>query len=303
MVLLLALAGCLGTSRDSFDSGGSGLVCGAWLTASEPTSGEEDVWWTEPIVLSLTRAIHEGEVQTNLGEGTTTLNGAIVTFVPDAPWPPASTVVATLIGCGGSLGVSFATAASGLPVDAAAVPGHSWQLGRDSSGALDSLRILDRMYGVTWPMLGVAGSAESLTLSLFAASAAGETCDGWTGQLDAAWVTDSFVSVESDTLTVLVGGTAPVPLRLEHFFVGFTPDGSAVEGTHLIGTLDVRDVAAAASLGVTVAEVCDLLGSFGVQCTPCADGEESCAPVAVDDLTSAPVDPATLEWASASCGG
>lgn len=301
--MLLALLGCPGTvPGDSFDSGGSGIVCGAWLVESDPTSGEEDVWWTDPVVMTLSRRITEGAVTTNFGGGTTSIDGTVVTFVPDAPFPPASTVNVTLSGCGGTLGTSFSTAASGLPVDAAAVPGHTWQLSRSSNGDLDSVRILDRLYGVTWPMLGVSGAAESPTLTFFAASSAGETCDGWTGELSAAWVTDSYVAVEGDTLVVLVDGTVPLPLRLDYFFVGFSVDGSLVEGTHLLGSVDARDVAAITSLGVTTTDVCAQWSSFGVTCAPCADGEEACGAFVVDDLTSAEVDSATLDTASRTCG-
>lgn len=302
-MVLLSLLGCPGTvPGDSRDSGGSGIVCGAWLADSDPASGEEDVWWTDPVVLTMSRRITEGVVSTNFGPGTTSIDGAVVTFVPDAPFPPASTVNVTLSGCGGTLGTSFATAASGLPVDTAAVPGHTWQLSRSSSGDLDAMRILDRLYDVTWPMLGVSGAPESPTLTFFAPSSAGESCDGWTGALDAAWVTDSFVAVESDTLVVLVDGASALRLRLDYFFVGFSVDGGQVEGTHLLGAVDARDVAAIASLGLSAAEVCDLWSSFGVTCDPCDDAEAFCGAVVVDDLSSADVDPAAIEDASRTCG-
>jgi hypothetical protein len=78
----------------------------------------------------------------------------------------------------------------------------------------------------------------------------------------------------------------------DFIFAGdFTSDGSRIGGAVLSGQLDARDLSTILSDGGLITDedsdaVCSLFSAFGVSCDPCADGENYCISLLINDINA-----------------
>ena len=69
----------------------------------------------------------------------------------------------------------------------------------------------------------------------------------------------------------------------------FAPNGDALEGVAIVGTLDLRDAAVP-----DYPDPCELVAIAGIQCEPCSDGVSACVPIQTDSMVARRVSTAGL---------
>jgi hypothetical protein len=96
--------------------------------------------------------------------------------------------------------------------------------------------------------------------------------------------TDSpYFFAEADAITIMYGD---IPIPIEDFTLegSFTSDGSQITYGRATGKADSRFLGVLVNQPDVESAVCDLAGTLGVVCEPCADGEPYCLHIIAEDI-------------------
>jgi hypothetical protein len=217
--------------------------------------------------------------------GRNTVDGAVVRW--DGVLDTDTDYRATLTHACGSNLVLFSTSDIGEPVEVD-LAGLTWTLDfaagtwtepAGAGGALASLMADFRI------LLSVPAAPDGGTISLAAGvGVAGHqnACVPTLDLSDSAW-SDPYFSAESDAFEL---ATEEFSLTVEDFVTSgaFSPDGTRVAEAAVSGIVDTRGLGAALQVGDGPGAVCELLGTLGASCVPCADGMETCLPMDIENV-------------------
>ncbi len=233
------------------------------------------------------------------------IEGTRVVFTPAAPLTPGATYAATLNWSCTAVTSTFTVSDAGDPVGGGdALVGNTYSLDLASGRFIEPPGVGDILETfLTFELyLGVeAAGAADLTFMGALANADG-TQDVCTESIifpvPADFTDDPFFSVESDSLPVEVEG---VQVTIDDLVLSgaFTPDGSAIRGGVLAGSIDTRTLMDVLEM-TTEGGVCDLLATFLIDCEPCTDGSVTCLTVYVDDMDAEIVPGLTLQSVTAA---
>jgi hypothetical protein len=121
---------------------------------------------------------------------------------------------------------------------------------------------------------------DPLTIRAAPAFAGGDQTCAQTWDLKAStWANPRFeLDLARTTLPTIFGA---LPIVAGTLGGAIRPDG-ALSGVHLRAEIDERDPTVREAIGFD--DVCAVLGGFGAACSPCADGERSCAVIEAYDV-------------------
>lgn len=312
VVVGLALIGCGdddgtggGTTDNSSAATGTCATNRLDAEATFPATGETDAYYRttvefgfveEESAATITLADSAGADVAGTNE---VVGGTHVVFTPSAPLTAGETYSATLNWSCPAVTSTFTVGAAGAPVGGGAgLVGNTYSLDIASGRFIEPPGVGDILETfLTFELyLGVeAAGASDLTFMGALANADGtqDMCtESITFPVPADFSQDPFFSVASDSLPVEVEGVA---VTIDDLVLSgaFTPDGSAISGGVLAGSIDTRTLMDVLEM-TTEGGVCDLLATFLIDCEPCADGSVSCLSVYVDDMSADLVPGVTL---------
>jgi hypothetical protein len=258
------------------------------LLYADPRDSSREFYYRDPIAVRFNRppvgpvtmALRDEEGA--LVEATVELVGEWATLTPTRPLSPQTTYrLAVEWGCDGSEVTSFATSATGVPVSPELFDERVFALDLGASEPSGGGRFF----------LAVGGSAvQLLSVEDLGAQGTWAATPSWGTLQDGCVPTEAWTGVAQDNPWFEVTGRVPVPVELGLVFSArvsgaVDPDGAALGGVRLDGTLDVRGATPRllADLGLdpSKGDVCEVAAAWGsgVGCVSCADGVLSCWPV------------------------
>ncbi|MEZ4238735.1 MAG: Ig-like domain-containing protein [Myxococcota bacterium] len=258
-----------------------------------PDDGDADVSVAAPVRVTLTVADAGASLAVTDAAGAPvpgalTVDGALLTFTPDAPLAAASTYdVAVTHGCGLET-LSFTTEAAGTAVDPAAVAGQVYDVRLGAGTWTEPAGVgglIATALGEGGALIDVLAASTALDLRL-APSDAGvqDVCRETTEVVGVDFAANPSFAVVPDALVVPLGA-ADVVVIAPTLTGRFSADGTQITSGLLVGTIDTEPLGAALGLGANPSAVCDFVGLFGLECRTCADGSSDyCLPVRVEDL-------------------
>ena len=215
--------------------------------------------------------------------GTSTVDGALVTFTPDDILQPATDYTAALTyGCG-TASFGFETLPDAPPIDEGTLAGRRWILDLSAGswiepGGSDILAyvIVDDLY-----LEVLAADGDSLDLRLATGTDGAQNLCVATADPVAAFANPDLSFAVDAIPLALVDASAPTIVGRAEVRVG--ADGQVVGA--LEGHVDTADLAGVFGLGREPDAVCGLFATFGVDCVPCAEGEvPTCMPFVVEAI-------------------
>lgn len=272
------------------------------ISSTYPTSGAADFYVLDTIQFNLSAADPSASLALldSAGAsvaGTSSVDGAVVTFVPDAALTASSAYTAELSYCNSvdPVQVGFNTSALGseLTVD---LVGRTYAVDLASGNFVQPPGIGSLIGGLFENniLLGIKSAGAELEI-IGALSEAGNTnqdmCAETLEDFPPADFSASpyFEIPEGDVTLTVAGFTATIhSLAVSGMFAA---DGSYFGGGELSGQLDAReivDIVTEAGLEVETADdVCGLVAGFGVTCSSCdSDGEAYCITLEVNRLVA-----------------
>jgi hypothetical protein len=208
--------------------------------------------------------------------GSTTLDGATMTWRWDEPLQPFTRYTAELQWTCGVERMRFTTSGVGDPLEAE-VAGDLYELDLNSGD---------------WLLLAFVDPGHTLRLRMadpavgFRANTAFdeglERCPEPASFVTDEWEDPWFAASARDPLTILVSGT-PALLEGPWLSGAFSADGERFEGGRLVGLLHTEDLGPVFDLGDAPEAVCDFTSLFGVDCVACPTGGE-CLPLDVPGI-------------------
>jgi hypothetical protein len=277
---------------------------GAEITISStyPTSGAADFYVLDTIQFNLSAedpaaSLALFDASGASVSGTSSVDGAVVTFVPDAALTASSAYTAALSYCNSAdpVEVAFNTSSLGEALTTDLV-GKTYAVDLASGNFVQPPGIGSLIGGLFENniLLGIKSAGDELEI-IGALSEAGNTnqdkCTETLEDFPAADFSASpyFEIPEGDVTLTVAGYTATIHnLAVSGMFAA---DASYFGGGELSGQLDAReivDIVVEAGLEVESADdVCGLVAGFGVMCTECAsDGEAYCITLEVNRLVA-----------------
>ena len=294
--MLMLLLACPPAPDSSTDSGNE-PACTASFNQVFPADGSTNVYIRSPLQFYLTQPDPSAQIVTDIpGHMSVSEDGRILSWIADGPMAPQSSNSLTLQGCFGTATTHFQTSWAGQPLEAG-VAGRSYLLNLKGGRADTQVAELMTPYLVGFVRLEVLTQTQT-ALSLRAAySRTNDFSEECT-------VTQQYAVFQDQPYFV----TIPSDLAFPHLYHAqlsgtFTPDGSRVEGLHLTGQWDVRDLEADGLNpdGETPEQLCGILAAVKLPCTRCDDGELRCVDLSASLIPGEElrVSPATAETCSA----
>ena len=288
------------------DSGDTGEPCRVRLVDTVPDDGAVDHYWRDPVSFELSREDTTATIVAPVA-GTTTVDGSVLTFTPDAPLDPSTAYTFTIEGCFGAENLNFTTSAYGTSLSTT-LEGRSYALDVASGNITEPEGVgsILASYITTGLLLGVVdddGASLGLRFAVAVEGASPPEQDMDVGTLDlTADATGSpffELSGESATLTL-----ADATLDLSDIEVSgtFAGDASEIGGLRLSALVDTRGLVPLVDESGDPAAVCDLFASFGVSCVTCPDGQDYCTTFTVEGVPAYEVSGLSVE-SSTGTGG
>jgi hypothetical protein len=274
------------------------------LVTSVPENQATEVYYRDPVALTFDMPVDPAAIQTT-AKGGWSLDGSTLIFTPEPAFPPSSTQIFTLKGCGELL--AFTTSAVGTPADPEALTGNTYAV--DLSGGQvikpEGVGMLMATLFNDPLLMGIVEATET-SLSLLHAGTkplerppVQDFCTATT-LLPAAdfsqnpWFQAGPVDISPSILGV------PVHVGNFQFSGDFLQDGSAVVKGHFTATVDGRDAEAAVP-EMTADAVCSLLQSYGSECVPCSDGEIFCVDVEMIEVEASLTEGELVDVEASQC--
>lgn len=305
---LLALTAC--SSKDDDTSAGGDLpaapACDVEGTAlGYPTAdGVSDFYYRAAVEFVFDGLDEDATIAVADGagaavEGTTTWVDSNLVFQPATPLAAQSDYSATLTHCAGSSTVSFRTDSLGAALeDEVDLVGNTYVVSLDGARFVKPAGVGSLLLGMLEQdiLLGVVSVSDTEIQMMGAISQTDSTdqdmCEPSIDFPEAADFTSApFFSIGPQNTTLSAAGY-DISISDLNFAGDFTADGGQIGGAILSGEIDARDIVGALVGGGLLEEedpdaVCDLIGTFGVACEPCAsDSAAYCLSIYVDQITA-----------------
>ena len=287
------------------------VPCTAEVLEIKPEDGEDDVFYKESLSVAFTE---EGTAAVFSLEETTTLSpvahtvswgegNVMATVVPDAPLDGSTQYTVRVSICETESTATFETSEYGQPVEG----GSETLVGLTSVILFDNVNFTEpenigsllALYFDVPLLVGVLG-ADTTNIDVVAAMGYFDNVDGYKQRLNQA--TWTFGQVNLDGNAYFLGsvdeidlGYSNVSIPVYNFALSgtFAPDGSHFAGGTLTGKVDTRHMAPL--FGQTdEGYPCELVGSMGVSCESCPDGENYCLTIRGQDIVSEAVPGVTV---------
>lgn len=289
-----------GSDSGAGDSGDSGTDCVAAVTATSPTDGATGVYYRDIYVVDFSADASAAEIEILDDAGTpvsreiTWSDGNVQASVrADLEASSAYTLHVEL--CGVTTEVGFSTSELGTPLDGgtSSVQGRTYMIQLSEADITEPalLGSLARQY-LTVPLLFEVTEANDSVVDLLGALGYLED-DGtytqmtWlpTWDFPAGDFADApYFYAEAEYITIMYG---PYPIPIENFTLegSFTSDGAQIQKGRATGKADTRYMAPLIKRDPKdYAAFCDLAGSLGIYCEPCADGEDYCLYIVAEEI-------------------
>jgi hypothetical protein len=301
-VPLLLLAAC----PRSDDTGPDG-PCDNAISAVTPADGSTNVYYRDPIRVRFDAAEADAAVTVEgpggLVSATSAWEGDTLVVTPAGPLAPSTTYTVRIAYSCGEPSTSFTTGDVGASVDPRDLVGRTWVLDLLSGTVVEpaSAGQFLQQYIETILLVTVT-DADAISARLVGALAT----EGSDPMVQAPCTTtmpmpvmdftgNPFLSYGPADTSLAVG---PEWLSISDLGVAasFTPDGAALVGIHLQGTVDTRPFLPYLDLdcgddGCDDHLICDLAEPFGASCVACElDGGEYCLRVVIEDLVAVEID-------------
>ncbi|MEQ1567485.1 MAG: hypothetical protein ABMA64_17725 [Myxococcota bacterium] len=260
------------------DTGSPPIVvsCGSPVVFSSPATGATDVFYRAELRFSLLSepATATVTVQDDAGAvvpGVTVIEGTLVRWTGD-PMSPSTHYLALLAPT--SCVIEFTTTATGTPVDPALLADADFPVPPDDGEWISPLgvgELLASQVGDYESQIGVRAADPALELVVGPGeSEVQDLCAPTLAPTTTLWDNPYFeVSAEGWPLRV---AEFDMPVNAAVVSGAFSPDGQALEGVTLRGSVDTRPLVQAFDLGSDPEAVCQLVATFGVSCVACPDG-------------------------------
>jgi hypothetical protein len=293
------------------DSGDTNVPCIAEVIEITPEDGEDNVFYRDALSVAFTEDASAASFA--LTEGTATVlvdlsvswgeDNLMATLTPSVPLNGSSSYSLTVGICETSTTAMFETSEYGQPIDG----GNETLIGLTSVILFENVNftqpenigsLLALYFDVPF-LVGILG-ADGSKIDVVAAMGYFHNVDGYKQRINQS--TWSFGEVDLDGNAFFSGSVPEIDLGYNNVSIPvydfgltgtFAPDGSHFAGGTLSGNVDTRHMAPL--FGETNASAaCDLVGSMGVNCEACPDGETYCLAILGVDIVSDPVPDVTL---------
>jgi len=260
------------------------------IASQSPANGDTDVYYRTNVFFTLAMpdpaaTITIADTAGNVVPGSTGVVDTILTWSGDA-LESETTYNATLsYECGDAI-VSWTTSATGSPTDVDVtntvydldILSGVWREPNEQFGALIMPFIADAQL----LLMPTSVSAEIDILGAIGNGIDQESCLP-TIPFPTATYEDPFFFLTAPNLPLQV---ADIIVEIDDLELSgaFAPDGSRIQGAQLRGVIDTADLGPAFSAGADPDAVCELAGAIGVECETCANGNETCIRVWIDDI-------------------
>ncbi len=285
------------TFRTAFDTAcGHGTCTNSMVSGSEfPTLGTPDAYYRTSFEARLNDFEAGASLTVATGgqlvPGTSSVDGKRVIFAPTAPLQPATTYEVSLDFSCANPRWQVTTSDVGAPVAADGLVGNTYSLELTSGRFVEPEGIgpLLQEYLTDAVLLDVlATDGGSIEL---AGAIEGEdgSCVRSIDFPTADFGDNPYFQVGPETTTLAFEG---VDIEVDDLLVSgaFSPDGSAIEGAQLRGTIDTRPLVPLLNEEGAEDEICNLAATIGVSCKPCPDGGVFCLDLHVDSIPGLGVD-------------
>lgn len=274
-------------STPPIDSG----ACRATYISAFPADASTDAYWRTPIAFYLTEADPSALIQTDIpGTQERSADGREIRWKLSEALLPNHSYTVSISGCFGSASTTFQTSNIGSPLEEGVV-----LEGKQYLMALDQGRSDTQVADLLAPYLGgflrlevvdVRETALSLRASYSRTRNFDENCE----------IASQFAVFNDAPYFVTIPGDIPFPSMYDVQLSGtFTPDGQKIEGIHLRGTWDIREVPLEAlNIDYTADQLCGMMQSVKLPCVPCRDGAAFCADLSVSLIPANPMDAAPV---------
>ncbi len=297
------------------DTGEPSTLCSNVAYGRWPEDGASDAYHAGQVRVLL--ATPEPSAQLSLSTsgqpvaGSSTVDGTMVRFVPDAFLLPSTTYTVRLDWSCAPVTWTFTTSSVGTPVTAP-LEGRTWQLDIGAGHWVEPFGVGPLLGALIERdlLLGVEAWTGADLEMVAVAEEGGEQPVCWrTIASDADFSNDPYF-VYTATVVEAQLGEEDLTLYDVVFSGSFAADGSAIEGGTIDATVDSRGLVPLLTGGPPDA-VCQLVAALGVFCEPCPDGSGTfCLPARVEAIPGAEVPGLTLEprdevtiEADPTCGG
>ncbi|MCB9777119.1 MAG: Ig-like domain-containing protein [Alphaproteobacteria bacterium] len=290
-----------GTDTDSgaTDTDGGTTDCEVDIDSLEPDDGDTGVYWRDPMEVTLDGATDPSNVTFTLTDS----GGAAIPVT--ASWSEGGLVATLTAGdgmtgnetytlqvdvCGNSASTSFTTSAYGLPLEGDPVslkdtafyfdlPGATFVQPPGVGALLATFLDVPIILGIT--------DVSSTQIDLLGAQGERNDADEWIQDLaQVTWdfpVADFGTSpyFEAEAAEIVIGYSYggdiyEIPVYNFHVEGTFSADGTRIGGGRAIGKGDTRNMGPLLGAGDEPDAVCEFLGTVGLVCEDCGDGNETC---------------------------
>lgn len=310
-LLLLALSFAACTDKGD-DTGSTATQCTATVASTFPASGEEQFYRDDfGFVLSAPDA--SASIVTDVpGTLSVSEDGLTLAWVPTEPLAPSTAYTASLEWCGGSAPLSFSTSALGTPLaDPGAILGNVYELDLPNANIVQPAGIggvLSTLLEVVLTEVVVVTADEVDVLGAVAVPNSDPATE------DYCIPTIDFPAADFSEQPFLHLGPADVDLVVSGAIVtvgdleltgAFAADGSHLGNGVLTGLVDTRPLSLAQNPEGDGSDICELVGSFNVECEPCvSDGQAFCLDLRAEDIVAElRVDADLVEITGYNCEG
>lgn len=315
-VQILALGALVACGGDDGGGDGTGGTGGGGTSDTCPNQAGEahpdpavDAFYLTTVEWTLTTAEAGASISLadSAGAPVSGVNSVVdtrVVFTPDAPLTPGGTYTATLSwGCP-DVTNTFTVGAAGDPLsEPTSLDGRTWSLDLASGRFIEPPGVGDLLSTfVTFSLLLGVQSADADSIQFIGAladdSGNQDMCtESIPFPVEATFTANPFFEIASEALPIEIEGFS---VTIEDLLLSgaFTPDGSAIQGAVLQGSINTTVLVEALELGdpeTNPGAVCDLVATFQVQCDECSDGSGPyCLAISVDSLAATEVPGVTL---------
>ncbi|MEQ1564340.1 MAG: MopE-related protein [Myxococcota bacterium] len=226
--------------------------------------------------------------------GALAVDGATVTFRPDAPLTPGAGYTTTLTHRCGVESWTFTAALPRVPVDPATLVGGVWELPLDTGEWVPGGSLIVPYMTHSLLVSVAAASADVVDLTLGSGLSGTQDLCAETTAVPAAFVYNPEFGATSPAVFLTLAG-APAQLHDAEVEGVFAGGGATLVDVRLAGLYDTAPLALAVfGAGAPEDAVCSLIG-----CAPCPDGSLNCVDLVVSGLEGARIEATVVERTAA----
>jgi len=291
LAFVLALAAC---SDKGDDTGLTSAECTATVVSTFPAAGEEH-FYRDPFGFVLSAPDAGASITTDVpGSLSVSEDGLTLSWVPSSPLSPSTSYLATLNSCGGTTELAFSTSVLGTPLaDPTSILGNVYELDLPNANVVQPEGIgpvLSTLLEVVLTEVVAVTASEVDVLGAVAVPNSNPATEDYcvpTIDFPAAdFAEQPFFHLGPADVDLVVSGAIVTVGDLE-LTGAFASDGSYLGNGVLTGLVDTRPLALVENPEGDGSDICELVGSFNVECQPCpSDGAAFCLDLRAEDIVA-----------------